>query len=101
MLLYFNGELLKNVSLSFNSDNSIQCLYYNGWKFFKSTNHNTIRDKKCPCVSIPNSSNDTKWEKCQMGYINIDTLEFIESEIILEYVVIKKIFVQKKNGKKI
>lgn len=91
MLVYFNGEILKNVSLLRNNDNSILGLDYNEWRIYKSSNDNSFSNKSCPYVSVPDKISETEWKNCKIGLINLGTLDIIESEIILDYLIINKI----------
>lgn len=99
MLILFNGEILTNVSLVHDRDNSVSCLDYLGWRYYKSSKINESKKKPVPCIIFPHFSNNRIWEKCQIGYLDTQTMEFTASKIILEHMIIRDIEVRTETGK--
>lgn len=98
MFIFYNGEILTNVSLLRNSENSALCLDYYGWRYYKSFSENVTKQKSYPCVILPDFTKDDTWEKCTIGYMNFDSMDFTSSEILQDHFIIKQIEVCRKSG---
>ena len=98
MLILYNGEVLTNVSSLRNSDNSVACLEHLGWRFYKSQKANISGQQSVPCIYFPKFSKDRIWEKCEIGYLDTDSLEFTPSKIVLDHMVIRQIEVRRETG---
>lgn len=98
MLILFNGEILTNVSQLHDKNNSVSYLDYFGWRYYKSSESNESKKKTIPCIFFPDFSRDRLWEKCKIGYIDIETMEFTESKIVMDHIIIRKIEVRKETG---
>lgn len=98
MFLFYNGEIMTNVTLLRNKDNSVSCLEHRGWQYKKSPKTNDSKANKYPCIFFPNFSQDRIWEKCNIGYFDIDSMEFSASEIVLEHIIIRNIVVRRETG---
>ena len=97
MLILFNGEIMQNVSLKTNRDNSQTYLEYKGWNY-RSSSTNNHKQNRVPYVSFPDSLKDGIWTNCNVGYIDLNTMEIFSSEITLEYIIINSIKVRRQSG---
>lgn len=97
MLILFNGKIMQNVSLKTNRDNSQTYLEYKGWNY-RSSSTNNHKQNRVPYVSFPDSLKDGIWSNCNVGYIDLNTMEIFSSEITLEYIIINSIKVRRQSG---
>lgn len=98
MLIFYNGEIMSNVTLLRDRDNSVLCLEHLGWQYHKFPKNKDSKQNLIPYVSLPDFSEDGVWENCNIGYIDVDSMELTTSEVVVNNIKINKIEVCKKDG---